>query len=195
MSFFCQSFLFLSNVNISHTLTYPQINYLSHLPFTHRQTYISSQMHARFHMYVHTPCAGSQLEAVRVCVLPAGDDVITSEQWGRPAYKHRKWCPDRRPADTHTHTHITPVTQLYYIHKDWCFYNNSLIQIELNCLYAPMQKLLVKTFWKTAFKLILLSLECQCSPELDCEDSDGEILHIHNTKLQYEAFSVALRTP
>lgn len=120
MSFFCQSFLFLFNVNISHTHTYPQINYLSRLPFTHRQTYISSQMHAHFHMYVHTPCAGSQLEAVRVCVLPAGDDVITSEQWGRPAYKHRKWCPDRRPADTlaHTHTLLQSFNSTIYIKTD-----------------------------------------------------------------------------
>lgn len=37
-------------------------------------------MRADHTVHASTACADSQLEAVRVCLLPAGDDVITGEQ-------------------------------------------------------------------------------------------------------------------
>lgn len=61
-------------------------------------------------------------------------------------------------------------------------YNSSLIRIEL-C----MLRLVSNSFF--------FLLDANAAQKLDREDSDGEILHIHNTKPQYEAFSGALRTP
>lgn len=115
-----------------------QINYLSaglHSAGVHAHFY----MHTDHTVHASTACADSQLEAVRVCLLPAGDDVITSEQWGRPAYKHRKWCPDRRPGAAHTLIHplnCTPVTSRLML-----VYQLSSPPLTCRPTYAPKQNL------------------------------------------------------
>lgn len=75
------------------------------------------------HVCAHAQHRLSALGCQGVCASCC-DDVIKSEQWGRPAYKHRKWCPDRRPADTHTHTiaHFSSHSTGYtvYVNDDVC---------------------------------------------------------------------------
>lgn len=74
-------------------------------------TFVHLCAHTHFHMHVDMNTR-SLLKAGGACALPAAGDVMRSEQWRRPAYKHRKWSPDPRPAHARRPTHTVSNTSL-----------------------------------------------------------------------------------